>query len=161
MKDINSETEYEQLIRQLLTEDVLRGNNDLVLFTSKKAVDILICRNGAIPKAHFIEVKYHKNNHGRLGFGQGKGGGFQPEILLKRPHFFENNLRWILGSEDSEAFFFFDNASLIPFLQGGQVGNKFNGIQKRLFQEVPGLVGGVKRNVIKNTTTKKPENLNK
>lgn len=107
MRNINSETEYENLIRQLLIEDVLTGNDDFVLFTSKKAVDILICRNGPSPKAHFIEVKYHKNNHGRLGFGHGKGGGFQPEILLRRPHFFESNLRWILGSEDSDAFFLF------------------------------------------------------
>jgi hypothetical protein len=139
MQNINSETEFENLIRQIIQQDILTKKSDWILLTNKKAVDIVICRNKPTPTLFFLEIKYHKNNHGRLGFGQGKGGGFQPEILTKRPDFFETNLRWILGSEDSEHFYFLDNNELTQYLQGGSVGEKFNGIKKSLFKEISGI----------------------
>ncbi len=137
--NINSETEFENLIRQIIHQDILTKRSDLILLTNKKAVDIVICKNQPKPTLFFLEIKYHKNNHGRLGFGQGKGGGFQPEILTKRPDFFENNLRWILGSEDSDFFYLLDNNVLAKYLQGGNVGEKFNGIQKKLFKDETGI----------------------
>lgn len=109
------------------------------MLTNKKAVDIVICKNQPVPTLFFLEIKYHKNKHNRLGFGQGKGGGFQPEILSKRPDFFETNLRWIIGSEDSELYYFLDNNGLRMYLQGGNVGEKFNGIQKKLFKNETGI----------------------
>ena len=139
VKNINSETEFENLIRQIIEQDILTKKPDLLLLTNKKAVDIVICKNKPTPTLFFLEIKYHKNNHGRLGFGQGKGGGFQPEILTKRPDFFETNLRWILGSEDSEHFYFVNNIELSKHIQGGSVGKKFNGIKKSLFKEISGI----------------------
>jgi len=139
MRNINSEAEFENHVRRLIQQYIIRGQKDLILFDSKKAVDIMICRNNNRVNTFFIEIKYHKIKHGRLGFGQGSGAGFQPEILLKRPHFFENNLRWIIGSEDKEVYYLFNNSQLITYIQGGSVGTKFNGIQKRLFKEKSGI----------------------
>jgi hypothetical protein len=139
MQEINNEIEFENNIRQIILEEILPSNSDLILLTSKKAVDIVICRNNSNPALFFLEIKYHKNNHGRLGFGHGKGGGFQPEILKKRPQIFETNLKWIIGSEENEHYFLLDNTTLVNYLQGGQVADKFNGIQKRLFIQETGI----------------------
>ena len=139
MQDINSETEFENHIRDIIRQDILKNNSNLILLKNKKAVDILICRNNDNPTLFFLEIKYHKNKHGRLGFGHGKGGGIQPEILTVRPDFFETNLKWIIGSEDSDSYFLFDNAGLYKYIQGGTVGEKFNGIKKKLFKEVVGI----------------------
>lgn len=139
MIDINSEIDFENQVRQIIKEDILPMNKDLVLLDSKKAVDIIICRDGKNPKLFFIEIKYHQNKHGRLGFGQGKGGGFQPELLTKRPHYFETHLRWIIGSEDKEDYFLFENNQILNFIQGGRIDKKFNGLQKKLFKESIGI----------------------
>lgn len=45
----------------------------------------------------FFKVIYHKKNHGRLGFDQCKGAGFQPQVLKDETTYFESNIRWILG----------------------------------------------------------------
>lgn len=67
-----SKKEFEAHIRELLITKVLPFDKNLVMIRSKKAVDILICRNGKIPALYFIEIKYHKNKHGRLGTGMAK-----------------------------------------------------------------------------------------
>lgn len=137
MKGVISEKDFEEHIRTIIINEILKDNPDLILLSNKKVVDILICRN-VKPTLFFIEVKYHKHNHGRLGFGQSKGAGFQPEILLKRPVFFETNLMWIIGSEESEHYYILNNQQISNYLQGGKVAQKFNGIQKRVFIEEKG-----------------------
>ncbi len=129
----NSEAEFESHLRKIIQDDIIAESPDLVMMQNKKAVDIIICRNNTKPTLFFIEIKYHQNKHGRLGFGHGKGAGFQPEILTKRPHIFETNLRWIIGSEDNEGYYVFTNEELMLYIQGGIVGQKFNGIQKKVF----------------------------
>lgn len=99
----------------------------------------MICKNGPVPHLYFIEVKFHIASNSRLAFGSGKGKGFQPEILLKRPHYFENNLRWVIGTEESDKIYLLSNETLIQFIAGGTVGEKFNNIQKRMFREQEGL----------------------
>src|SRR5688500_4245150 len=107
MIGITSERDLETKVREILRSKVLPSLNDQVhLLTSKKAVDIVLCRQGENPKLFLLEIKYHKIQHGRLGFGHKKGGGFQPEILKSSYHYFENNLRWILGSEETDDFYF-------------------------------------------------------
>jgi hypothetical protein len=91
-----SEREFETHIRKLLTQKVLRFDKDLIMVRNKKAVDILICRNGKKPALFFIEIKYHLTRHGRLGTGHGKGGGIQPEILQLQPDYFKKQMRWVL-----------------------------------------------------------------
>jgi hypothetical protein len=112
MQNITGETEFENHIRQNILSEVLVNKEEFKLFNLKKAVDVLIAKNGINPKLFFIEIKYHKKNHGRLGFGQGKGAGFQPEVLKDKTTYFEENMRWILGHEDSEEYWFVDNNTI-------------------------------------------------
>jgi len=83
----------------------------------------------------FIEVKFHKQNHGRLGFGSGKGGGFQPEIVRRRPTYFENNLRWVISSDDCDGIIFATSEDIRSYVAGGVIGEKFNNIQNRIFRD--------------------------
>ena len=87
-----SEIHFERYIRTLIEEHICKYDPSIELLKSKKAVDILICKNRPTPELFFIEVKHFIKNHGRLGFGSRKGGGFQPEILSRRPEYFEKNL---------------------------------------------------------------------
>ena len=139
MKNITSEKEFENLIRNIIQQDVLTKTSGFTLLKNKKAVDILICREKPNPTLFFIEIKYHKKNHGRLGVGQGKGGGFQPELLEKRPVFFESNLRWILGTENNESFYLLNNDRIYKYLNAGRVGEKYNGLQKKIYTEEIGI----------------------
>lgn len=139
MLDINNESEFENHIRQDIISNLLSTKEIFKLFNFKKAVDILIAKNGISPKLFFIEIKYHKKNHGRLGFGQGKGAGFQPEVLKVKTGYFENNMRWILGHEDSEEYWFVDNNTIRQYLNGDKVGEKYNGIKIKFFREVPSI----------------------
>ncbi|OYX16252.1 MAG: hypothetical protein B7Z16_11825 [Algoriphagus sp. 32-45-6] len=139
MKDIINETAFENHIRIDILIDIISENENYKLFNFKKAVDVLIAKNGLNPELYFIEIKYHKKNHGRLGFGHGKGGGFQPELLKDKTDYFENNLRWILGNEDSEEYWFVDNSIVRNYLNGDSVGEKYNGIKTKFFKEVKSI----------------------
>lgn len=135
------ESKFEAYIRNLIQEHVTRLDRRIYALQNKKAVDIVVCKDTPEPQLFFIEVKYHKSNHGRLGFGSAKGGGFQPEIVSKRPAYFEKNLRWALASEihGPEKVLFLSSEVLCQYLSGGQVGEKFNNIQAKVFREQPWL----------------------
>lgn len=139
MVDILSETQFENHLRYDILPSAIPEDNNHKLFNFKKAVDILIARNGVNPKLFFIEVKYHKPHHGRLGFGHGKGGGFQPEVLITKTDYFEENMRWILGEENSEKYWFVDSNMIRQYLNGDVVGEKYNGIKIKFFREVQSL----------------------
>jgi hypothetical protein len=136
MIDIINETAFENHIRKDILLDILSKDSNYKLFDFKKSVDVLIARNGLNPNLFFIEIKYHKKNHGRLGFGHAKGGGFQPEVLKYNTDYFEKNLRWILGHEESNEYWFVDNTILRNYLNGNTVGEKYNGIKLSFFSEV-------------------------
>jgi len=135
----SSEREFETYIRNLIHLHITSTNKDIFALTNKKAVDIIICKNGVTPHLYFIEAKFYIDSHGRLGVGSKKGNGFQPEILLKRPDYFESNLRWVVGSENTDKIYFLTNETLLNYTSGGVIGEKFNNIQKRLFKEQSGL----------------------
>ncbi len=135
MNNINNESDFENHIRQIIIP-LLSFSESYKIFDFKKAVDILIARNGAKPKLFFIEIKYHKKSHGRLGFGHGGGKGFQPEVLKERIDYFEDNLRWILGHEDSEEYWFADNETIREYLNGDRVAEKYNGIKTNIFNKI-------------------------
>lgn len=139
MRDIINETAFENHIRKDILNNIIFENQCYKLFNFKKAVDVLIAKNGAKPELFFLEIKYHKKSHGRLGFGHGKGGGFQPELLKDSTDYFEKNLRWILGNEDSEDYWFVDNTMIRKYLNGNFVGNKYNGIKLSFFKEVKSI----------------------
>ena len=136
-----SESKFEAHIRTLIQRHITDLEPSIYALQNKKAVDIIICKDAPQPELFFIEVKYHKSKHGRLGFGGSKGGGFQPEIIGRKPAFFESNLRWALASEDHEAgkVLFLSSEVLRKYLSGGQLGEKFNNIQSKIFREQPWL----------------------
>ncbi len=139
MKDYKSESEFEKYIRELIDLYITKLDNKIYCLTNKKAVDIVICNDNNIPKLHFIEVKYHVKSHGRLGFGGGLGTGFQPEILSKRPMYFQSNLRFVISAEETEKIHFLSMDELKDFISGEQIGSKYNNIQTRIFKTNNGL----------------------
>lgn len=136
MENINSEQEFENHIRRIIKLNVLPSTHNLKLMDNKDVVDIIICRKGNESNIFFIEIKYQKNSSGRWGIGGERGTGLQPEILSGDFDFFESNLRWILGSESNDYYYFVDNSIIRSFAQGGEIGMKFNGIKKELLNQV-------------------------
>ena len=120
------------------------------MFDNQKSTDILICKNGELPDLFFIEIKYYNKSHGRLGFGHQKGAGFQPEVLSKRPDYFEKNMRWILGSKDSNKYYFLNNSQIAQYISGGEIDYKQNNIQTIIFSDI----GGLKRSELSNELLK-------
>lgn len=138
-----SELEFEAYIRDIIATQITAANPEIYALKNKKAVDILICRDGPSPALFFIEVKLHQISHGRLGFGNSTGGGFQPEILTKKSLYFEQNLRWTLASEFEEPgkVLFVPNEMIRRYVAGGSVGNKFSNIQQKIIREGRWLTG--------------------
>ena len=132
-----SERELETRIRSLILTHITARNSTVYPLTNKKAVDILICKDGPKPELFFIEVKHHQTKHGRLGFGGSKGSGFQPEILSRKPAYFEKNLRWVLACEEHESdeVLFLTSEIIRQYLAGGVVAEKFNNLQEKIFRE--------------------------
>jgi len=138
---IQTEADLEKHIRRLIKYHITKKNKDIYALKNKKAVDIIICRNGSKPALFFIEVKYYRKAHYRLGFGSRKGGGFQPEIVHEEPKYFEKNLRWIMASEEhpKRGILFLDSKTIRKYISGGAVAEKYNNIQKCIFNEVAGF----------------------
>lgn len=136
-----NEAQLEGYIRKLITNRITKTNKNIYALKNKNAVDIIICRDGNDPALFFIEAKYHQKSHGRLGFGSRAGSGFQPEIVSRKPKYFENNLRWIIASEEypDAGILFVDSEVIREYVSGGVVSQKFNNIQKRIFSEISGL----------------------
>ena len=141
LERFSSELEVENYIREVIDVHITRTNPHIYALKNKKAVDILICRDGAQPALFFIEVKYHQLSHGRLGFGGKEGGGFQPEIVKGESTYFEQNLRWVLASDRhvGKGVLFLPSSVIRKHLAGGAVGEKFNNIRERIFHEIPFL----------------------
>jgi hypothetical protein len=131
------EREFEAYVRTLVVTHITQNNPSTYPLKNKKAVDILICKDEPHPELFFLEVKYHQAKHGRLGFGGSKGGGFQPEIVQRKPAYFESNLRWVLASENHEPgkVLFIDTGVVRRYLAGGVVSEKFNNFQAKIFRE--------------------------
>lgn len=77
MTDIESEKDLETRIREKL--NVLFSNSGFILLENKDVVDLVIL-NDRKEKLYFIELKYFKKSHSRLGTGSKDGKGFQIEI---------------------------------------------------------------------------------
>lgn len=139
-----NEAEFETFVRDVIETQLTRQYPDIYALKSKKAVDILICRDGPDPKLFFIEVKFHCARHGRLGFGGALGSGFQPELLMRRPTYFERNLRWVLASElhEIDRVLFLDSNDIREYVAGNVIGSKFNNFQNRIWREATWFTHG-------------------
>ena len=133
----SNELEMECYIRGLIKNRITKKNKHIYSLDNKKAVDIIVCRDGKHPALFFLELKYHQKKHGRLGFGHAKGGGFQPEIVSRESAYFEKNLRWVLASEvhKKDGLLFVNSEIIRKHVSGGKVGKKFNNIQAKIFIE--------------------------
>jgi hypothetical protein len=72
---------------------------------------------------------------GASGLVMGKVG-FQPEILSKRPKFFDKNMRWIFGKENDDKFYVGSNHEVSNYFCGGEIGVKFNNFQNKIFKHL-------------------------
>jgi hypothetical protein len=132
----NSEAEFEIHIRKIILEKISNINSQIVLLQNKDVVDIIVCKNSNPPHLFFIEAKFHSFKNGRIGFGNGKGGGFQPEILLKRPKYFDENMKWIFAKENDDKFYIGGNSEVSNYFCGGKIEIKFNNFQKKIFKHL-------------------------
>ena len=139
MKNFKSETEFEKYVRELIDLFITAVDNRIYCLKTKKAVDIVVCDDRDRAKVNFIEVKYYVKSHGRLGFGSNSGTGFQPEILLKQPKYFQSNLRFVISAEETEKIHFLSMDEISNFISGEKIEPKYNNIQTRLFKENTGL----------------------
>jgi hypothetical protein len=79
-------------------------NGRALVLESKNVNDIVICKETSTgPVAFFIEVKYETERSGRIGIGNSEGHGFQTEILIKKPRYFELYTRWLIAADDGWA----------------------------------------------------------
>ena len=133
-----NETEFENKIRDLLKTGL--DSTRYYIMENKKNVDIVIVdKKISSEKLYFIEVKYEKENNRRLGFGQKNGRGLQPEILKNHFNYFEDNMRWIIGTEKDNKYRLLTNQEVRENMSGGIVGKKYNGIQKKMLDKYNGL----------------------
>ena len=127
-------------MRAVIASHITSAHPEIYALENKKAVDIVVCRDRPKdPALLFIEVKFHKQNHGRLGFGSSKGGGFQPEIVRRRPTYFETNLRWVISSDECDGIVFATSDDIRGYVAGGAVGERYNNIQSRIFRDAEKL----------------------
>ena len=133
-----SEAQLEKHIYDLVRRAIAQIDAKFNLFESKKVADIVICREDPNPAVFFIEAKYPKGRE-RIGFGSGQGAGFQPEILSKKPMYFEKHYRWVLSNDTTDKIFVLSNDGISQYIAGGTVGEKFNNFQHRLFRTEEGM----------------------
>jgi len=136
-----NEGELERHVRNMIATAITAHHPNIYALDNKKAVDIVICRDSPAPALFFLETKLYQSGHGRIHIGTGKGAGYQPEILLKKPDYFETNLRWIIvdGRLTEPRYVFVTNEIVRRYLAGSGIGDKFNNIQTRIFREVSGI----------------------
>jgi len=136
-----NERDLENHLRHLITAKVTAKYPHVYALINKKAVDIVICRDGERPAVFFIEVKLYRREHGRLGIGTGGGIGYQPEIVARNPDYFEAHLRWVIadGRKPAASFLFVPTSTVREYLTGGEIGKKYNNIRLSIFREVTAL----------------------
>lgn len=132
------ESKLEEFLRAML-KSRLQGLPNFQILENKKVADIILCREAPNPAAFFLEVKLFTPKKHRIGVGIGSGEGFQPELLNKRPKFFEAYLRWVLcdGTLGERQFVFAANSTVVKYLTGGSIGQKHNNIRPSIFQSEP------------------------
>jgi len=136
MNCIKTEADFEHKIRNLITARVVPQVNGIIMLTNKSVSDIILCKETDITKLFFIELKFYTQKHGRIGFGEQDGTGIQPEILKKRPQYFEKHLRWVFGRENDDMYHILTNADCVLYFANGTLSRqKQNNFQLRLYDK--------------------------
>ena len=145
------EKDFEEFLRQTIDSRIVSESPSVRVLEGKAIGDIVIARDGASPALFFLEVKYYRESHGRLGIGGPKGHGMQPEILRVLPDYLRSHLRWVIASDAHVGKYWLLGSDVVRrFLSGGGIGSKQNNVGPQLFRECVGvgegeLVEGMKR----------------
>ncbi len=134
MTPFANEGQYRDWVQNQLESLLVSAGPQYLVLRSKNVNDIIVCKssNGR-DVALFVEVKYHRASFGRIGLGDGRGQGFQPEILARRAAYFERYVRWLIGSEAHVAVLV-TSQTLRRFAVGGDYREgKQNNIQPGIF----------------------------
>ena len=100
MSEFLNEDQFRDWVQSALQALLEPQGNSYLVLRSKNVSDIIVCKNRPVgPLALFIEVKYAKGSSRRIGVGDANGGGFQPEILIRKPDYFERYTQWLVASE--------------------------------------------------------------
>lgn len=129
--------ENEEKLRDWLVNELRKKieGDDFKVLDSKNVSDVLICKEGDHPLLLFIEIKLYKLSHSRIGIGNSQGKGFQPEILLKRPIYFDRYLRWLIVHEAGQCVFL-NNETVNKYLIRGHITEgQQNNINPNIFEE--------------------------
>jgi len=121
MTQFNNEEKFRNWLLNEVRNRINAESLNFQVLESKNVNDILICEESeAVPVLVLIEVKWYKSSHGRIGIGDGEGKGFQPEILSKRPVYFDRYLRWVISNESGKCVFA-NNEVVSKYLMGGKI----------------------------------------
>lgn len=132
--DFERESDFEAHARGILSEMLPAPDFDVL--THKTVGDIVICRNRAPASIYFIEVKYFSPSKSRLGFGNGRGEGTQPEMLIKQPIYLEQNVQWLIGSSvHGDGYWLVSSEQIREHLAGDSIGKKQNNIRESLCRD--------------------------
>jgi len=112
---------------------------DFVLLENKRVADIVICRETKQPAIFFLEAKYHMHKNGRIGICSSQGAGFQPEILSKRPKYFDSKFMWVLSGDFTDKIYLLNNEKAASYVSGGSIGSKHNNFKRSLFDKEKSL----------------------
>jgi hypothetical protein len=145
-----TEIQIENHIRQIIKDKIIANNPQFEMLDNKDVFDILICDNGSPSKIFFIEVKHYSAKNNRMGFGDNNGNGYQPEILTKRPKYFEERLLWVFQRENDPNYYVLKNTDCQNYISGGSIGVKQNNFQTNLFNNIASLTEGAFLQYIEN-----------
>jgi hypothetical protein len=136
-----NEVSFEKHIREIIALNITAKNPEVYALNYKTVGDIVICRDGIVPALYFLEIKYYQMSKGRLGFGNRAGEGIQPEILVRKPAYFESNLRWLIGSDTHglDSYWLVKSNELRNYIAGGNIERKQNNIQEAIFRQTASL----------------------
>ena len=130
-----SETEFENHIRNLISQHITKFCKNIYSLENKNINDIIVCRDCENPALFFIEAKLHKISHKRINIGSPQGG-FQPEVIFKKPLYLERNLRWALAIENQSGFLLLTTDRIRNYLSGGSIRqNMQNNLKPAIFKE--------------------------
>ena len=150
-----TEDKIEKHIRKIIRETVLIKKPNFEMLDNKDVFDIVICDNNNPSKLFFIEVKHYSKRNNRMGFGDGNGNGYQPEILSKRPKYFEDHLIWVFQKEDNEDYYVLKNEDCMNYISGEKIEIKQNNFQTSIFSSVTPMLEKVFLQYVENWLTGK------
>ncbi|MGV3660820.1 MAG: hypothetical protein ACO1TE_11570 [Prosthecobacter sp.] len=127
----------EDSFRRWLCEELHKGlAPSCRVLKGKNIADIIVSYEDAEdPRLIFLEVKYHKAFHGRIGIGNQAGTGYQIEYLINRIAYLEKYLLWVVGDELSDSSLILTNDEVRTLAAKGIRVGKTNNFKHKIFHK--------------------------